>query len=45
VGHVAQMEVPRIVARAVLGLLDAVEAGGSERERRLSTGGRVRPVR
>jgi len=30
VGHVAQMEVPRTVARAVLGLLDSVTAASSE---------------
>jgi hypothetical protein len=29
VGHVAQMEVPRTVARAVLGLLDEVAGGGA----------------
>jgi pimeloyl-ACP methyl ester carboxylesterase len=29
VGHVAQMEVPRLVARAVLALLDEVDPGRS----------------
>jgi pimeloyl-ACP methyl ester carboxylesterase len=53
VGHVAQMEVPRTVARAVLGLLDAVatERDGhpagvfSAGSRRLAADGQPRPVR
>jgi pimeloyl-ACP methyl ester carboxylesterase len=45
VGHVAQMEVPRIVARAVLGLLDTLPSADSTGAPAAQPPSRPRPVR